>query len=216
MAARSQAQMISPVVVDISRNRPVVSVTVTNSSDDPMRLQTDTLAWTQVDGEDHFEESDDLIVVPPIAEIRPRSTQIFRVTLRHRSFTPDERAYRVVLEDIEVRAPSPDSVVFHLAHRLPVFVAGLQPGVPQPTLSRCPPPNAGTCVRIANDGSHYLQFKSLTVSSTGWTQVVASGGRILAHGWRQFLIVPPRGASGTLQCAAVTSAGLLTAELTLP
>ena len=47
-----------------------------------MSFQTETLTWSQPDGANHYEPTEDLLVAPPIAEIPPHSSQIFRITLR--------------------------------------------------------------------------------------------------------------------------------------
>ncbi len=44
VVASARGQTISPVIVELSRARPVVSVTITNGSDHVLRLQTDPLA----------------------------------------------------------------------------------------------------------------------------------------------------------------------------
>ncbi len=64
-----------------------------------MSFQTQTLAWSQADGTDVYTESDELIVVPPIAEIGAGASQIFRVTTRGAP-AAQERAYRLIFEDV--------------------------------------------------------------------------------------------------------------------
>jgi fimbrial chaperone protein len=220
VAASAQAQSIAPVVIELSRARPVVSVTITNSSDRALRLQTNVLAWSQPDGTDHYEETDELMVVPPVVDIQPRVSQIFRVALRQRAFPPNERAYRVVLEDVtpgDSTATTDDSVAFHLAHRLPVFVTGTVVGKPQARLGACPPPMTETCLRIDNDGGRYLQVFKLTVAGDGWSQEVAGvGTRVLAHAWHQWMVNLPQSPKGALHVEAATSAGPLTAEIAVP
>ncbi len=94
------AVIISPIKVELSQAHSVVTITVTNDADAPLTLQHQVLAWTQVNGEDVLEASNDLLVAPAIAQIAPRGTQVFRVTQRHPSAAAAERAYRLVLDDI--------------------------------------------------------------------------------------------------------------------
>ena len=118
--------MISPVLVQLSAARPVTSITVSNSGGSPVSFQAEVLAWTQPNGTDRYDETDDLMVVPPIADIPPGGTQIFRVALRTPSTGP-ERAYRLIFDDITtLAAPAAAGVSLNIRvnHNLPVFVSG--------------------------------------------------------------------------------------------
>src|ERR1700682_2620746 len=95
----TQALTISPVLVELSPDRRITSITLSNPADHPVSFQTQTLAWSQSDGTDVYTESDELIVVPPIAEIGAGESQIFRVTFRATP-APQERAYRLIFEDV--------------------------------------------------------------------------------------------------------------------
>ena len=120
----AQALMISPVVVELSPARRVVSITMSNAGDQPLRYQAKTLAWTQTEGADQYPASDDLIVVPAIFEIPAAASQIVRVALRHPA-TGREQAYRLIFQDVTaVTAPSStgDQVAINIRvdHDLPV------------------------------------------------------------------------------------------------
>lgn len=108
--------LISPVVVELGARQRAVAVTVTLSDKarGPMRLQADLLRWEQdVLGEAVTEPSDDLLVTPPIAELRPGGKQVFRVALRGARPAPEELAYRLILEDV---AESPAATDIAPAH----------------------------------------------------------------------------------------------------
>ena len=218
----AQALTISPVSVEISPNRRITSITISNSADHPVSFQTLTLAWSQPDGADVYTDSDELIVVPPIAEIGAGASQIFRVTPRAAS-AAQERAYRLIFEDITdvvTTAHSADEVTIDIRvnHSLPVFIDGPGKTRAQPRLGSCanlgPAPPAGRCVRLDNDGNHYLQIKSLTVAGTDWRKDLNSGARVLAGAWRQWTFDVPTHAVGDLQVQADTSGGVV--MFTLP
>jgi fimbrial chaperone protein len=209
------AQTISPVIVELSSARKVVSITVTNSSEAAVNFQTATLSWSQPDGHDHYEETNDLIVVPPIAEIGPGSSQIFRVTTR-KPPGPHEQAYRLILEDItEPVAPAANTatVNFHVRHSLPVFVAG--PGQPriEARVGLCVAPPGKGCARLDNVGARYLTAKSLTIEAGTWKKDVPLGTRVLAGAWREWVFDVPANTAGPLQIRIDTSAGPFAGEI---
>lgn len=215
VVSSAQAVTISPVMLELKPDHRVVAVTVSNESDSLLTLQAETLEWTQPNGKDLNEESDDLLVVPPFAEIRPGDSQIFRVTLRRPALAVAERAYRLVLDDVsEIKRETKGvGVTFSFSHRLPVFVAGTGKIGPKPRLGMCPPSEPSGCVRLGNEGDRFVQVKHLTVEGRDWHKEVDTGTRVLAGAWKQWTFVWPANHAGPLTMNAETSAGPLSIEL---
>jgi fimbrial chaperone protein len=221
----TQALTISPVMVELSPDRRITSITLSNPADHPVSFQTRVLAWSQSDGTDIYADSDEVLVVPPIAEIGAGASQIFRVTLRAAP-SAQERAYRLIFEDVTdvvAAAHSADGMTIDIRvnHSLPVFIAGPGKTRAQPRVSSCAipgpaPTSTSRCVRVDNDGNHYLQIRSLTVSGTEWRKDLNSGARVLAGAWRQWTFDVPPHAAGDLQVQADTSGGVVTFTLPSP
>lgn len=220
LSPTAHALTISPVLVELSPARRVVSITITNPGDRPLSFQTQVRAWRQPDGADAYADTDELFVVPPIAEIAAGGSQIFRVTTRTRP-SAEEHAYRLIFEDVsELAAPATPSgesaISIRVNHDLPVFFAA--PGKPhvQSRLGPCTnaaalPPTAG-CVRLDNEGSRYLRVKSLTLEGAHWRKDIHVGTRVLAGAWRQWTFDRPSPLSGSLRVRADTSDGPVTFE----
>jgi fimbrial chaperone protein len=226
---------VSPVLVELSPARRVASITLSNPGDHAISFQTQTMTWTQPEGVDRYEPTAALIVVPPIAEIAAGGSQIFRVTTRVPPGT-QEQAYRLIFEDVtEVAAPAPaageSSINIRVNHDLPVFIAAPGKRRAQSRLGPCSAPAATAtqnnvakigpamqqlCVRLDNDGNHYAQVKSLTVSAADWKQNINAPSRVLAGAWRQWTFEAPSAIRGPLQVTAETADGPVTMELQLP
>ena len=209
------ALTISPVIVELSPMRRVVSVTLINSSENTLSFQAESVAWSQPEGHDHYEETTDLMVVPPIAEIGPGATQIFRITTR----TPPgsrELAYRVILDDVtEETATQPNSATVNIRvrHSLPVFVAAVGKPRTSARLGPCAAPSRGGCVRLDNDGERYLVIKALTIEGGAERKEVQAGTRVLAGAWREWSLDLPANSAGPLHVRVDTSAGAFTGEV---
>lgn len=213
LAGSAQAVTISPVLIELSSARRVVSVTIDNTSDQTMRFQAETLAWSQTGGADHYEATEDLMVVPPIADIAPQASQIFRVTLRRPLSGAVEQAYRLMLEDVsEVLDPKPGVVTMHFNHNLPVYVT--PPGEPHtaPRWSHCAAAAGKGCVRLDNDGNRRIRFSELAVAGKGWQQPI-QGGAVLAGAWKQWLFDLPSGRGQPARITGKTEQGPLSADL---
>lgn len=213
--ATVHAQTISPVIVELSQARKVVSITVTNSSEAAVNYQTEILSWSQPDGHDRYEESNDLMVVPPIAEIGPGASQIFRVAMRVPTGSR-EQAYRLILEDITAEtAPTANSATVNIRvrHSLPVFIAA--PGTPRMEArgGPCTAPAGPGCARLDNIGARYLTVKSLTIKAGVWKKEMPIGARVLAGAWREWAFDVPANTAGPLQIRFETSAGPFAGEI---
>ena len=94
---------IGPVVVEFGPQQRVaaVGVQLDESAAQPVRLQAEVLRWRQdLAGQAVATETDEMLVTPPVADLRPGQRQVFRLALRGARPAPEELAYRLVLEDI--------------------------------------------------------------------------------------------------------------------
>lgn len=210
------AVTIAPVIVELSPARKVVSITVTNPSGNGMKFQAEFLAWDQANGQDHYVDTDDLMVVPPIADIPAGGSQIFRIT-RRTAPSPREQAYRLILEDVTEETSAAADVArvsIRVRHSLPVFVT--LPGKPRmhAYVSPCAAPKGKACVRLNNDGDHYLMAKGLVIQGGAWQQKVALGTRVLAGAWREWLVALPAKTAGPFRVQVDTTAGQIAGEIT--
>jgi fimbrial chaperone protein len=216
LAGSVQAITISPVLIELSPAQRVVSVTISNPSDQAMSFQAETLAWSQPDGTNHYEPTDDLLVAPPIAEIPPQASQIFRVTLRQPLSGTVEQAYRLVLEDVsEELAPQPGVVAIRFKHNLPVYVTPPGEAKAASRWSRCAAAAGKGCVRLDNDGNRHLRVSELTVAGQGWQQKIP-GGAVLAGAWKQWSFDLASGRSQPDSIIAKTEQGEISAGLSAP
>lgn len=212
-AGSVQAMTISPVRVELSPAQRVVSVTISNPSDQAMNFQVETLAWSQPDGSNHYQPTEDLLVAPPIATIPPQGSQIFRVMLRRPLSGTVEPTYRLILEDVsEVLNPKSGVVAFRFRHSLPVYVTPPGEAKAAPRWSRCTAAAGKGCVRLDNDGNRHILVSALTVAGQGWQQKVP-GGVVLAGAWKQFNFDLASGLSPLDSITAKTEQGEISINL---
>lgn len=209
---------ISPVVIELNSPRQAVAIKVSNDGDTPVMLQSEVFAWRQTDGVDRDEESDDLMVVPPIVEVAANSSQIFRVMLRAQTSSPVERTYHLSLEDIsEVQAASEQSTLtFKFNHVLPILVAPTGKILTAMRWKPCaeaappakPPTTATACVRLFNAGNRRVKVQALTLAGDGWQQALTleTGQNVLAGGVHEWRVPIAASQGGELRGVEVTTA----------
>lgn len=116
--AAAGALQVDPIRLEIGQGRRTATLRVRNQEQAPVTIRTYALAWSQIDGEDRYEDSSAVVVSPPIFTIPAGGTQIIRVGLRTPSVDP--RAFRLMVEEVPQASPG-GGVQVALRLNLPLF-----------------------------------------------------------------------------------------------
>jgi fimbrial chaperone protein len=113
---------IAPLRLEFDAGKSAATLTVTNTSDRAVPVQTRLFAWSQESGEDRFAPSSALTISPSIIAIPAGATQIIRL-LRPGAASPGEKRFRLAVDQL----PDPQSVESgtaeaRLRFTLPVFL----------------------------------------------------------------------------------------------
>jgi fimbrial chaperone protein len=120
---RAGSIAVSPVNLDIvTVADAATSVTVTNSGTMPENIQVRAMRWTQSGGMDRLEPSDDVVVSPPIALVRPGTDQVVRIVRMTQRPVVGEEAYRLLVDELPTPARmASSSVSLVVRQSIPVF-----------------------------------------------------------------------------------------------
>ncbi len=118
-AAHAQGLQVTPILVQLQPGQMTSTLMVTNKSDAPASLQIRPYQWDQTDTNDTLKPTAELAVSPPITEVPPGQTQIFRLVLR-RGATTKEASYRLLLDQLPPPG-APGTVRVILRFSIPVF-----------------------------------------------------------------------------------------------
>jgi fimbrial chaperone protein len=116
---------VSPIRVQLTPGATTAAISVRNdSSTESVVLQMRVMDWKQVDGEDIYTPSTELIATPPIFTILPSGTQTVRVGLRKTVQTDVQQTFRLYLTEVP---PAPkegfQGLQVALNIGIPIFVA---------------------------------------------------------------------------------------------
>lgn len=123
---------VSPIRVTLSAGQKIMALRVINSGATPVSIQLELLSWSQEQGADHYNLTNELLAMPPIFTVAPGESQVVRVGLRRAPDPQRELSYRLFLQ--ELPAPLPKGFQgLQVALRLgvPVFVIPSAPTAPQ-------------------------------------------------------------------------------------
>src|SRR5206468_11183845 len=96
-AASAGSVQIDPVSIELPHDRNSASLSVRNRDSQPISMRVRVYRWSQANGEDVYQDSEDLVVSPPIFTIAPDHRQLIRIGPRTAAAGT---AYRIVLEEI--------------------------------------------------------------------------------------------------------------------
>lgn len=153
---------IAPVRVDLNPETPLQTLRLRNAGEDPVVIEQNVMAWSQVDGEDSFAPTEDIIVCPPIFELAPGAEQILRVGIIGAPAEGElERSYRLFVREVLPEVDeAKDQLRLAVELSLPVFIA--------PENADKQPPLHWTLDRegrlsVRNDGNLHVRISAITL-----------------------------------------------------
>ena len=146
LAAWGGALRVAPTRLDLSGQRPIATLSVQNAGAEPTLVQLDLFRWSQVDGEDVLEPTDDLVAAPRVISLAPGEERTVRVGALAPNRTAVEATYRVFVRELAPSFAAESQVRFTVRIGVPLFAA--------PTASAAAPPITWRIVPGADDCPH--------------------------------------------------------------
>jgi fimbrial chaperone protein len=181
---------LEPVRIELTSRRLAVSVQIRNVSPEPTTLQAHVTAWRAQGTEESLTDSDDLLLNPPVFNLKPGQAQFMRVGLRRPTESPAEATYRLIVEEVPPPPrPGITGVTTLLKISIPIFV---NPITTPPDLVWASEQTEGNKIRLrveSRDRAH-VQIKSLTVSgaTSGKKFQTAGVTYVLPDGRKEWII----------------------------
>ena len=99
-AAHCGVVELRPTTLTINPQEHIAVLSLQNPEAVASVFQVNIYSWHQKGNDQILEPTNDVIASPPIVSLGPRGTQVVRVGLRAPDLPPDEKTYRLVLEEI--------------------------------------------------------------------------------------------------------------------
>lgn len=156
---------VNPVRVELSARQLHSTLQIANSGDEKLTVQVHPMCWGRGGNDESLEDTDDVIVNPPIFTIAPHQTQFVRLGLRQFKASSAEQTYRLILEEVPPPlAPGFNGLRTLLRISIPVFVAPPQSAQPLLTWEIKKAADQGTVLSVQNRGNGHIQLKQIAVS----------------------------------------------------
>lgn len=197
---------IAPVSVEFAAGEQAETLTLKNLGKEPATVQVRTFRWSQVNGQDHLEPTDEIVAGPPMVQIAPGAEQVVRILARKAPAAGTQGTYRLLVDEIPIRVPGRITVALRLS--LPVFLGGETARPASVAWSAGLSREGGIELIARNSGGRHVRFDGLKLTN-GKTSSDAFGGYVLAGHERRWHIAAPalgRGARVSLRGNSDTGA----------
>lgn len=159
---------VEPTTVILTPKNTVQSITVANADVQPLLLQIQSMAWTQMNGLDSYQNTQDLLISPPIVNIPPGEERIIRIGFINQAFPlKAERPYRIflqqVLTDKETHLINSDKIKVALRIGIPVFIEPQTNPQPQLIWKRTVSKNGEIFLSANNIGTKHVKINAIQI-----------------------------------------------------
>lgn len=110
--ARAGSLQVDPILLEISQSRRTTTLRITNRESAPVTIRAHAMIWSQPGGADLYEDTNDVIISPPIFTIPGNGVQIVRIGLRPRASAGG--AFRLIVEEVPEAHPGTVQVALRL------------------------------------------------------------------------------------------------------
>ncbi|PPU76289.1 MULTISPECIES: fimbrial biogenesis chaperone [Xanthomonas] len=176
-AAQAASLQLAPTSLSLGAEQAADGLWLSNSGGAPVQVQTRAYRWTQRDGQDQLEPTQELLVSPPMRTLAAGERQLIRVIRAGPPPTGEERCYRIIVDELPSADAERKGMQFVLRYSVPIFV--LPPGktAPAPSLSaQLVAGSDGTAqIQIRNTGNGHAQVADLQHRVEGTTRSALNG-----------------------------------------
>ncbi|MEJ2191473.1 MAG: fimbria/pilus periplasmic chaperone [Nitrospirota bacterium] len=167
-AAYAAQFRVTPVRVDLDKNKRSGTVNLINEGTESVRLQVSAVRWTQdARGKDQYAETDELVFFPKVMVLGPGEKRLIRVGVNAPAGAV-EKTYRLFVEEIPQRKKDSEgfNVTVALRFGVPVFVAPAKEAVAG-DIKEVSLKDGKLRVTVADSGNVHFMITSIEVTGVG-------------------------------------------------
>jgi fimbrial chaperone protein len=212
---------VSPIRIELSAQQASDALKVQNNGSEPVVVQLQTVEWSQENGLDVYQPSNDLVATPPIFTMQPGASQIIRVGLMRAVDDKKELSYRLFLQEVPSR-PKADFKGLQVLLRvgLPVFVSPKAKASPVLYWRAERADGDQVRVHLKNEGNAHIQVSDFKLSSPHKPEATVQqvSAYVLpgqSRNWTVAADPAQRPGSDTVRIIANTDAGSVETEIKL-
>jgi len=113
---------VAPVRVEVAAPGAASTVTLRNEGSSPLNAQIRVFRWSQTDGQEKLEPTDDVVASPPAASLAPKTDYTVRLVRVTKRPLAGAEAYRLLVDELpDPKARQNGVVTLVMRYSIPVF-----------------------------------------------------------------------------------------------
>jgi len=203
-SSRAASLQVEPVLVDVTAPGAASTVTLRNEAAIPVNAQIRVFRWSQVDGQEKLEPTNDVVASPPAVTLAPKTNYVTRIVRVAKRPISGEENYRLLVDQLPDRTQLKSGVVnLIVRHSIPVFFGAPEKTNPAVTWSLVSRGDKVTVV-ARNNGERRVRISALNIrDGKGKTLSFGSGLVGYALGRSTMRWTAPVSASGFVASGSV-------------
>ena len=122
MSSRAGSLQIEPVLIDVAAPGAASTVSLRNDGATPINAQIRIFRWSQVDGKEKLEPTEDVVASPPAMTMAPKTNYVARIVRVTKRPVSGEESYRVLIDQLPAPAQQHGNTVnLLMRYSIPVF-----------------------------------------------------------------------------------------------
>lgn len=191
---------VMPTLLTLAANDNAQGLWLSNTGDASLNAQVRVFRWTQANGQERMEPSDEIIASPPMLTLGAGERQLVRIVRPNAAPPgPVEVAYRMLIDELPDPNEHKPGIRFVLRYSVPIFVEPEHPVSPVLRTSLWLRDGQQPQLLIRNSGGEHAQFSGVSlVDASGHSTVLAEGmlGYVLPGSARSWPVPLPATALG--------------------
>ena len=174
--SQAQSLKVSPFMIDLPQGGASTIVTLETDKKEGVAVQARVFRWSQADGEDKLEKTEDVVVSPPVLTVRSGVSSTIRLVRVAKSPVSGEETYRIFIDEIPDRKNlQAGSVALAIRQSVPVFFAGID-ARPGSIAWRAVERRGKLVLEASNAGQKRVKLLRLAVTDEKNHDLVKNGG----------------------------------------
>ncbi len=173
---QAQSLKVSPIMIDLPAGAGGSIFTLETDNKEGVAVQVRVFRWSQADGGDKLEKTEDVVVSPPMLTVRGGAPSTIRLVRVAKSPVSGEETYRVFIDEIPDRKKlQAGSVALAIRQSVPVFFAGIDVR-PASITWRAVERRGKLVLEASNAGQKRMKLFRLAVTDEKNHDLVKNGG----------------------------------------
>lgn len=182
---QSAVLQLAPIPIEVEAPQAAAVLSLGNRASAEVALQIRVFRWSQVNGEDKLDPTQDLAVSPPIAVVPAGQTLTVRVVRLAKEAPTAEETYRIWVDELPAgkAKPSGNQLRILMRYSVPAFFEPPAPASAPAALSwRLSHSKKGWLLSASNPGARRVRISGLQLRSPdGTLKALPAGGELSGY-----------------------------------